>query len=310
MAEGKRKKAYYKKWWVWAVGGIVFFVLIGAFGGDDETSSEATRIPSEEDSLAVPSYTLLDKVEDISTRSSDDDARYFGNILLEENVMHIPPDEFAVLAKIIAEHEGISHRAHFYQTMESYEANVGIIVPEENREAVEQLGGLDDGQRYLSYAEHHRLLYEGFIGTLEDGEFRMSPSATYYQLHHEADDDHLDGRQSEEDQEEISLQTETKAPTAQTLTSQPQTQQSPPQQQTQTEPEPELQIAASQQQPESEPVSSGEKWYVSAHHSSRYYYCEESGRWKGLSESYLRVYTSEAALVANYPNHTLHESCL
>lgn len=51
------------------------------------------------------------------------------------------------------------------------------------------------------------------------------------------------------------------------------------------------------------------KWYVSSHHSSEYYYCEESDGWKSLSEKYLEAYDSEEALRAVYPSHTLHESC-
>ena len=59
------------------------------------------------------------------------------------------------------------------------------------------------------------------------------------------------------------------------------------------------------------PTANGEKWYVSSHHSSRYYYCEDTDAWEGLSESYLEIYNSEAELKAQsrYTNHTLHESC-
>lgn len=55
-------------------------------------------------------------------------------------------------------------------------------------------------------------------------------------------------------------------------------------------------------------TSSG-KWYVSSHYSSKYYYCEESDGWKSLSEKYLKIYDTEAALLADFPDHTLHESC-
>ncbi|MEX0924421.1 MAG: thermonuclease family protein [Candidatus Paceibacterota bacterium] len=59
----------------------------------------------------------------------------------------------------------------------------------------------------------------------------------------------------------------------------------------------------------SDSTTSEGNWYVSSHHSSKYYYCEESDGWKSLSESYLKVYESESALLADFPNHTLHESC-
>ncbi len=56
-------------------------------------------------------------------------------------------------------------------------------------------------------------------------------------------------------------------------------------------------------------TSTGQKWYVSSHHTSKFYYCESSDGWQSLSETYLEIYNSEAALKAKYPNHTLHESC-
>ena len=55
--------------------------------------------------------------------------------------------------------------------------------------------------------------------------------------------------------------------------------------------------------------TSNGNWYVSSHHTSKFYYCEESDGWQSLSERYLEIYDSEAALLADYPNHTLHESC-
>jgi endonuclease YncB( thermonuclease family) len=58
-----------------------------------------------------------------------------------------------------------------------------------------------------------------------------------------------------------------------------------------------------------DPVKSNEKWYVSSHHSSRFYYCEKSSVWKNLSPKYLRTYNTEAELLAEFPSHTLHESC-
>jgi len=65
-----------------------------------------------------------------------------------------------------------------------------------------------------------------------------------------------------------------------------------------------------QPQPISQPTSSGQKWYVSSHYSSKFYYCEDTEAWQGLSKTYLETYNSEAALKAKYPSHTLHESCL
>ena len=72
----------------------------------------------------------------------------------------------------------------------------------------------------------------------------------------------------------------------------------------QTEPEP----IPTEPQTSQETVATSGKWYVSSHHSSRYYYCE-TGPWQGLSETFLRVYNTEAELLRDFPNHTLHESC-
>ena len=65
-----------------------------------------------------------------------------------------------------------------------------------------------------------------------------------------------------------------------------------------------------QPQPVAAPASDGSRWYVSSHHSSKFYYCEDTNAWEGLSPDYLEVYESEAALKAKYTAHTLHESCL
>lgn len=56
-------------------------------------------------------------------------------------------------------------------------------------------------------------------------------------------------------------------------------------------------------------AGSGYKFYVSSYYSSKYYYCETDSDWKGLSEKYLMEYESEAALLEDYPSHTLHEPC-
>lgn len=56
----------------------------------------------------------------------------------------------------------------------------------------------------------------------------------------------------------------------------------------------------------------GGKWYVSSYHTSKYYVLllrRERRMEIALSEKYLEVYDSEAALLADFPYHTLHESC-
>ena len=64
---------------------------------------------------------------------------------------------------------------------------------------------------------------------------------------------------------------------------------------------------AEEPNPPADEQSDGYKWYVSSHWSSKQYYCETDDGWKSLSEKYLKVYDSEAALLADFPSHTLHE---
>jgi hypothetical protein len=61
--------------------------------------------------------------------------------------------------------------------------------------------------------------------------------------------------------------------------------------------------------PPADEQSDGYKWYVSSHYSSKQYYCETDDGWKSLSERYLKEYNSEAELLNDFPNHTLHEPC-
>jgi micrococcal nuclease len=51
------------------------------------------------------------------------------------------------------------------------------------------------------------------------------------------------------------------------------------------------------------------QWYTSGHHSAKYYYHESCDGWQELSESYLRIYSSETALKAEHSTHTLHPDC-
>lgn len=52
-----------------------------------------------------------------------------------------------------------------------------------------------------------------------------------------------------------------------------------------------------------------DKWYTSSHYSAKYYYHESCDGWQGLSPTYLKVYNSEAALLAEHSAHTLHPDC-
>ncbi len=55
--------------------------------------------------------------------------------------------------------------------------------------------------------------------------------------------------------------------------------------------------------------TTGHTFYVSAHPTARYYYCDTDSVWKGLSPKYLKTFSSEAELLKAYPDKTLHKEC-
>lgn len=54
---------------------------------------------------------------------------------------------------------------------------------------------------------------------------------------------------------------------------------------------------------------SGHTYYLSTYHTATNYYCDTDDGWKGLSTKYLKSYSSEQALLKDYPSRTLHEAC-
>lgn len=172
----------------WVVTGIllVFVFIIGVNDDASEAvnnSNGSAQTQEEQSNIEIPQYSVLDKTEHISTRMSDDQASYFGGVLIEENVMDISPEEFTEIARKIAEKEDLDNSASFYSTKEAFRADYSVYVPEENKSQLEQLGGLESNQEYMPQAEIDRLLDEGYIGSFEDGEFTMSPSSDYYEQH-------------------------------------------------------------------------------------------------------------------------------
>jgi hypothetical protein len=185
MNEEQSKKSIYKKWWFWVGGIVVLFILIGALGGGDENNVQQSNEIQQQNGpvVEVPQYRVLDKTEHISTRTSDTQASYFGDVLMEEDVRDIPPEEFIEIARQIAVDEGLDYSAAFYSTEEAFRANTSVYVPEENRDLIEQAGGIESNQEYIPQEEIDRLLAEGYIGNLEDDKFTMSLSSAYYDLH-------------------------------------------------------------------------------------------------------------------------------
>ena len=182
-------RPWYKKWW--AITLFIFFGLIiisSLVDNDNSTNQTNTPAPQkqeEQSNIESPQYSVLDKTEHISTRMSDTEASYFGGVLIEEDVMGVSPEEFIEIARQIVANEGLDYSASFYSTEEAFRANTNVYVPKENKESLEQLGGLESNKEYMPQSEIDRLLDEGYIGKLEDDEFTMSPSSAYYQLYRE-----------------------------------------------------------------------------------------------------------------------------
>ncbi|HZX49675.1 MAG TPA: helix-hairpin-helix domain-containing protein [Candidatus Paceibacterota bacterium] len=61
--------------------------------------------------------------------------------------------------------------------------------------------------------------------------------------------------------------------------------------------------------PSPAPQPSGHTFYTSSYHSSKLYYCDTDSVWESLSATYLESYPSEEAVLAVYPEKTLHEPC-
>lgn len=61
---------------------------------------------------------------------------------------------------------------------------------------------------------------------------------------------------------------------------------------------------------QTQPTQSGSHiFYLSTYYTARYYYCDTDSGWKSLSPKYLKSYSSEVALLKDYPTQTLHEAC-
>lgn len=61
---------------------------------------------------------------------------------------------------------------------------------------------------------------------------------------------------------------------------------------------------------ENDEFKSSDKWYVSSHHSSKYYYHESCEGWRGLSERYLKEFSTEAELKNSVAGRVLHYDCV
>ena len=172
---------------------LLFFGVIGSIAEspeDRERTEEAEDSSEEVQEAELPEYEVLDTIEYIETRGNPDEEAIMGHVLLtSDDAIEIPPAEMLNIAIEISEREDINYILSLYLTREAYEANIGTIVPDTNREGLDAMGGLDDNQRYASQEEIDRYLDEGFIGSFEDGEMSISSSRDYYGIHEEAFDE-------------------------------------------------------------------------------------------------------------------------
>ncbi|MEX2437689.1 MAG: hypothetical protein WD449_00360, partial [Candidatus Babeliales bacterium] len=100
MNEKQNTKPYYKKWWFWGIV-VIVLILIGSFIADEGNNEiqEPAQNQEEQSNIDIPQYSVLRKIEHISTRMSDDQASYFGGVLIEGNAMDISPEEFTEIAR-------------------------------------------------------------------------------------------------------------------------------------------------------------------------------------------------------------------
>jgi uncharacterized membrane protein YuzA (DUF378 family) len=137
---------------------------------------------NKEEEIKIPEYEVLEKIEHVSTRRLDDKADYFGDILFknEEEIMDISIKDMKKITERIVEKEDLDYSASFYITEEAYKVNRGIFVPEENKEAIESTGGLEENQEYVSREKREEYMDKGYIGSFEDGELNIDKNSDYY----------------------------------------------------------------------------------------------------------------------------------
>lgn len=168
---------------IFGVVSIILFILMPV--SEETSDTEVANDTQKSDNqlkVEIPEYSVLYKSEHISTRMSDDEASYFGDVLIEEDVMDIPPEEFIEIARVIAEREALNYSTSFYSTKEAFEVNMGRIISKENRELF-GVETYDANTTFMNQDEMDKLFSQGYIGNLEDNEFRMSFSSAYYELH-------------------------------------------------------------------------------------------------------------------------------
>ena len=168
---------------------LLFLVIVpvAMFGGEGSDNESREQAGQETRDLDLPEYEVLDRIEHISTRNIPDEEDLTGYVLITEtNITDTPPDDMYEIVSEIAKKENLNYRASFYATKEAYEANVGLMVPEENREVIETMGGLEDNERYVPEDQMTQYRHAGSLVTIEeDGQLRVNSRSEYYKNHEE-----------------------------------------------------------------------------------------------------------------------------
>lgn len=149
---------------------------IALFGGSDKASQSPKDTEQE---VTLPEYKVLSSIEHISTRNDPDKESLSGDVLITDG-QNVPPEQMLKYAKAISDKEGLDYSMALHSTTESYEANASIMVPRENKESLEALGGIESNQKYVPEDEISDFIDDGYIGKFEDGKITYLETSNYY----------------------------------------------------------------------------------------------------------------------------------
>lgn len=166
---------------------IIIILVLSALGwiillSSNDQPVKTTETQEKEYNLEIPKYEVLDKIElSVNTEKGN----YSGDILIQENVMNVPPKELKAIAEQITKKEGLDYSTSFYSTRNAYKSNVGLFIPEERKELIGEdiYNEYDENITFFPTKEINKMLSKGFLGTLKDEEFKLYPTSDYYKNH-------------------------------------------------------------------------------------------------------------------------------
>lgn len=156
-------------------GVILFFVLFGITSDikdaavaeeQDQKEQQENGVDKEKQVVEIPSYEVLEKNEvpalwEFERPEVYKKGGYLGQILLNEDMLKVPPDEFEEIALAIMEKEDLVDETSFYITEAAYNYNAL-------------------GPAHGNYED----MVEGLIGSISEGNFDTFSGSRYHELHY------------------------------------------------------------------------------------------------------------------------------